>query len=162
MDMDEIRLISDMEYRISLAKAHAPKDVLTKIAILSLKLITTIFIVLLPLQMVTTAIGGCLIAITFGILLFVLSVIWWPFMILLLGTSWLWLHAWYLRPILLVPGVLIATLADLYIMLTPDPERDSKHAKLSIAGEWPLSWYLIKPPAEYYRRQVDIESKEPR
>ena len=153
--------ISDMEYRISLAEAHAPKDILTKTATLSLKVISVVLMVLVPLEMVTTAIGGCLIALTFGILLFVLSVIWWPFLILLLGTSWLWLHAWYVRPILLIPGVLIATLAELYVMLAPDPEKDAKHAKLSITGVWPLSWYLIRPPAEYYRGSVGIESEEP-
>jgi len=80
---------------------------------------------------------------------------------LLLGTSWLWLDAWYLRPILLVPRVLVATLADLYVMLAPEPEKDAKYMKLSMAGEWPLTWYLIKPPAEYYRGKVDIESEDP-
>lgn len=147
--MFDLRQISDMEYRISLAKEYAPKDILTKIAVFSTKVTTSVLVVLMPVQLLTTAIGGCLIAITFGVLLFILTLIWWPFLLLLLGTSWLWLHAWYLRPILLIPGVLIATLADAYVMLAPEPEHAAKFAKLSIAGEWPLSWYLIKLPAEY-------------
>lgn len=141
-----------MAYRAELAHVHAPKDVLTRIAVVSVKVATTALTVLVPVEIVTTAVGGCLVALTFGVGFFVLSLIWLPFLVLLLGTSWLWLHAWYLRPILLVPGIVIAIVANLYVMLTPDPEKDAKYAKLSIAQEWPLSWYLIKPPKEYYER----------
>lgn len=70
----------------------------------------------------------------------------------ILGASWLWLRAWYLRPLLLVPGVVISLLAHLYVMLAPEPERDAKYSKLSISDEWPLTWYLLRPPAEYYER----------
>jgi hypothetical protein len=37
-------------------------------------------------------------------------------------------------------------------MLAPEPERDAKYSKLSISDEWPLTWYLLRPPAEYYER----------
>lgn len=158
--MDSYRYIADMDYRINLAKAYAPKDILTKVAIVSVKATTSVFVVLLPIQIVTTAIGGCLIAITFGILIYLLTLMWWPFLALLLSTSWLWLRAWYLRLILLIPGVLIATLADLYVMLAPEPEKDAKYSKLSLAGEWPLSWYLIRPPAEYIRGLKEDRIKE--
>ena len=141
--------IPGVEYSISLAKRHAPNDILTKTAILSVKVATTVLLILTPLEWVTTAIGGCLIAVTFGILIFILTLIWWPFLALLLSTSWLWLRAWYLRPILLVPGVLIAILAYIYVMLAPEPERDAKYAKLALADEWPLSWYLLRPPPEH-------------
>jgi len=159
--MDVFKNISDTEYRVSLAKEYAPKDIFTETAILSVKVATGILAVLLPLEMLTTAIGGCLIAITFGIFIFILTLIWWPFLALLLGTSWLWLHAWYLRPILLIPGVLIAFIADIYVMLAPEPEKDAKVMKLAIAQEWPMSWYLIKPPAVYYKSQVSSELEEP-
>lgn len=103
---------------------------------------------LVPVEVVTTAAGGCLAGLTFGLLFVVLSIIWWPFLAFLLGTSWLWLRAWYLRPILLLPGVIVALVADLYVMFTPEPEKDAKVMKLSMADEWPLSWYLLRPPAE--------------
>lgn len=157
--MDVTRNILDMQYRISLAQDHAPKDILTKTAIVLVKVLTGVLIILAPIQVVTTALGGCLIAITFGLLTFVLTLIWWPFFVLLMGTSWLWLHAWYLRIILLVPGALIATLANLYVMLAPEPEKDAKLQKLAITDEWPLSWYLIKPPAQYCRQQVSMEEE---
>ena len=124
---------------------YVPGDILTKTAILLVKVGTGVLMILTPLEIVTTSLGGCLIALTFGVFALVLSLIWWPFFMFLLGTSWLWLHFWYLRPILLVPGVLVAIVADLYIMLAPEPERAAKIAKLSIAGEWPLSWYVIHP-----------------
>jgi len=155
--MYDWRQISDMNYRISLAKAHAPKDIFTKTATLLLKVVTWVSLILTPVEIVTTALGGCLIAITFGLFSLVLSVIWFPFLWLLLGTSWLWLRAWYLRPVLLVPGVLVSALANIYVMLAPEPEKDAKYAKLSIAEEWPLTWYLIKPPAEYYEGKSETE-----
>ena len=83
--------------------------------------------------------------------------IWWPFLLLLAGTSWLWLQGWFLRPVLIIPGVLISALADLYVMLAPEPEKAGKLAKLSIAEEWPLSWYLMKPPAEYYEGMTETK-----
>jgi hypothetical protein len=148
--MYDFRNISDMNYRTEIAHANSPKDIITKIAKLFVKGTTAILIILTPLQLLTTALGGCLIAITFGIFSFILSIIWWPFLMLLLGTSWLWLKAWYLRPILLFPGIIIAFVAHLFVMLMPEPERDAKYIKLSLSDEWPLSWYLMKPPKEYF------------
>ena len=149
--MYDWRLISDTSYRISLAEQHAPRDIFTKLAIISLKGLTSALVILMPIQIITTALGGCVIAVTFGLFLLLLNLIWWPFLALLLSTSWLWLHAWYMRPILLLPGIVIAVIAVLYVMLAPDPERDSKYTKLALAGDWPLSWYIIKPPIEYYK-----------
>ena len=142
----DLEMIQHWQSRIVLAQHNAPSDVFTTVALVLVKAATTALIILLPLQMVSTAIGGCLIALTFGVLSIILSIIWLPFLGLLLGTSWLWLRVWYLRPILLIPGVAVAILATVYVMLAPDPERDAKYAKLSMAGEWPLSWFLVKPP----------------
>ncbi|MFC2033813.1 hypothetical protein ACFLTT_00195 [Chloroflexota bacterium] len=157
--------IYDAEYRSRLAQEYAPKDIITKTAIILVKITTGILIILAPLELLISAISGCLMAITFGaftlILTFVLTPIWIPFFLILLGTSWLWLHAWYLRPILLIPGVLTAFLADIYITLAPEPELDARAMKLSITEEWPMSWYILKPPAVYYENKVSIESEEP-
>lgn len=144
------RAISDIELRVRMAKEHGPHDILTNIAWALAKVLAAFTLVLFPIQIVTTSIGGCLIALTFGLLILVLTVIWLPFYGLLLGTSWLWLSAWYLRPILLLPGLLVSLVAGAYVMLAPEPEKDAKWAKLALAHEWPLSWLLIKPPPEYY------------
>jgi hypothetical protein len=148
--MYDFKQINDMNYRIELAKKKSPSDFFTFVAKILVKVFTSILVILIPLQLLTTAIGGCAISMTFGLLLVILTIIWWPFLMLLLGTSWLWLKAWYLRPILLFPGILIAFISHLYIMLIPEPQKDAKYSKLSISDEWPLSWYLMKPPKEYY------------
>ena len=111
---------------------------------------TVLLLVIFPVELVTTFVGGCLIALTFGLFLLVLAAIWLPLLGLLLGTSWLWLKAWPLRPVLLIPGVLIALLSHVFVILAPEPERDVKDAKLALAEEWPLTWYLLRPPPEYY------------
>ena len=140
--------INQTNYRISLAHTYAPKDIFTKVARVLVKAIIFPTILLVPVEAVTTAVGGCLAGLTFDLLFVMLSIIWWPFLAFLLGTSWLWLRAWYLRPILLLPGVIVALVADLCVMLMPEPEKDAKVMKLSMADEWPLSWYLLRPPAE--------------
>lgn len=155
--MDWRTAVADMEHRCTLAHEFAPRDPFT---ILARFLMAGISLILMPLvlvaEFVTTLIGGCLLALTFGLLALVLTAIWLPFLALLMGTSWLWLRAWYLRPLLLLPGVLLAIVAETYVALAPEPERDAKHAKLSIASEWPLSWYLLRPPPAYRMVRCDV------
>ena len=79
--------INQTKYRISLAHTYAPSDILTKVARLLVLGISAALMVLAPIEIVTTAVGGCLIGFTFGMGYFVLSVIWWPFLAILLGTS---------------------------------------------------------------------------
>lgn len=159
--------INDMEYRIRLARLNAPKDIVTKIAFWSYTIIGALIgIITLPLSWVAKNLGGCLAIFTFGILFFILEILWLPFFMFILGTSWLWLHAWYTRPLLLIPGILVSLLANIYISLTPGPDGNSTHSKLSIIDSWPLSWYLLKPPAMYYEAQIvkrqDVETLAPR
>ena len=84
------------------------------------------------------------------------TALWLPMYGFLVGTSWLWLNAWPLRPVLLLPGVAVAVIGETYVSLAPEPERDAKHAKLSIAQEWPLSWYLLRPPPAYGLVPCDV------
>ena len=97
---------------------------------------------LLPVQLITTFVGGVLIALTFGIFALMVTILWLPVLAVLLGTSWLWLNAPPLRVLLFLPGIAIAMLAHAYVALMPEIERDAKYYKLSLAGEWPLSWWL--------------------
>ena len=140
-----VREFGEINYRIALAHQHAPKDVLTRGNRAAIKAITR----LLPDQLVTTAFGGRLITATFGVFSLILTLMWLPLFVFLVGTSWLWLKVWVLRPLLMIPGVLIALFAYVFVSLMPEPESDVKHTKLAFAGEWPLSWYLIKPPSEH-------------
>jgi hypothetical protein len=146
-----------------LAKEYGPKDILTLTAWVLAKSLALLSTLLLPVEMVTTAIGGCLLALTFGLLAILLTMIWLPLYALLLGTSWLWLKAWYLRPLLILPGVLVSFVADVFVMLAPEPEKGVKWAKLALAHEWPLSWLLLRPPEEYdiLAEAQDDGTKEP-
>jgi len=121
------------------------EDSLTKFTRTIVKGATASLVILTPIEIVTTSIGGILIAITFGLFALLLSAIWQPFLWLLLGTSWLWFHAPYLAPLLFLPGLIIAILANIYVMLMPEPDKNAKIAKLALADEWPMSWYVFKP-----------------
>ena len=146
-----------MDYRISLAHRKRPKDPFTYLAVFIIKFTTTVIgLLLLPVQFITTFATGLLISLTFGLALIPFTLIWMPFIILLMTTSWLWIHAWYLRPILLLPGVAIAVLASTYSPLIAEMgETGSRYSKLSVSQEWPMSWYLIRPSAEYYSNHIN-------
>jgi hypothetical protein len=146
--MHDIEQINNLNERIRAGRANGPSDIFTKCARILVKFTTSSLVLLTPIYRVTTAVGGCLIIFTIGFFALPISFVWLPFYYLLEGTSWLWLRAWYLRPILLFPGVIIAFIADLYVMLMPDFERGAKRTKRAICEEWPLSWYLIRPPKQ--------------
>ena len=110
------------------------------------KAVTSILVIILPVAKVTSAIAGCLIVFTIGSLSFLFLFVWLPLYHLLIATSWLWLKAWYLRLILLIPGVVIAFISDIWVILTPDFRREAKQKKQALCEEWPLSWYLMNPP----------------
>lgn len=148
--MTEWGQVAVTEGAVTLAEACRPRDVWTNVARFVLKGLNAALMILLPLEMVTTSIGGCLIAVTFGLFALLLTVVWLPLLGSLLLSSWLWLRAWYVRPVLLIPGMVLSFVATLYVMLAPEPERGAKWAKLAIAQEWPLSWLIMRPPVGYY------------
>jgi hypothetical protein len=98
-------------------------------------------LVTIPVQLVTTSVGGCLVALTFGLLLLPLSLIWVVvFMGPLLGMSWLWERVWPLRIPLAVIGVPLAVLGATYTSLVPSMgEFDSRATKHLICWTWPFS-----------------------
>jgi len=115
-----------------------------------LRILVTVFsIVTVPLQLVTTLVGGCLVSCTFGLLLLPLSAVWMVLLGLLLGTSWLWDRAERLRfgPLialahipLAVVGIPLALLSETYVSLVPSMgEFESRHMKLVTCWVWPFS-----------------------
>ena len=97
--------------------------------------------ILLPtilLQGVSTFVLGLAVQATFGLLLLPMTLIWLPFLGFLLGTSRLWFAAPVLRPVLILPGVLISNLGALYVGLMPSMgEWDSRMNKMVICHSWP-------------------------
>jgi hypothetical protein len=106
----------------------------------------------LPLQIVTTFVGGCLVSCTFGLLLIPLSIIWlvfflWP----LLGLSWLWDKAPILRIPLAIVGIPLAALGSVYVALIPSMgEIQSRAVKLVLCDTWPFT-------LDYYRTLQGID-----
>ena len=147
-NLEDFQGTSDMQARVRVARLYSPKDPITRLAVLIVKSVTAVVgIALLPVQFVTTAATGCLIAVTFGGASIVFSIVWWPMIVLLLATSWLWIKAWYLRPLLLPPGVALAIVASAFAPLIGEfGETGSRYTKLSLSQEWPLTWYLLRPP----------------
>lgn len=101
-----------------------------------------------PLQLVTTFVGGCLVSLTFGLLLFPISLIWQMFLWPLLGLSWLWDKTPILRIPLAVIGIPLAALGATYVALMPSMgEIQARSIKLVLCETWPFSldfWNSLK------------------
>ena len=128
-----------------------PHDPLTLIARtlgtgLGLVLALPTLIVMIP----STLIGGCLVSATFGILLVPLNLLWMPFLGFVIGSSWLWIKVPVSRPFLLIPGVLLSAIANLYVALVPDMgESYQKQLKMALCDNWPNSYLVWKVSLQY-------------
>lgn len=128
-----------------LARNLGPRDIFTRFAAGVVFCWWIVLMILMPIRVVTTMLGGCLWALTFGLLGLVLQWMWVPFELGLLSTSWAWLHWWPTRPLLLLPGLVIALLAGVFLMIVPEPNERYRYYKLAQADQWPYSWYITKP-----------------
>lgn len=130
---------------INRAIALGPQDPLTKLAYIlrtGLGLATFPTIILIP---PVTIIMAILVTCTFGLLLLPLSALWLLFLGFLMGSSWLWIKIPVSRPLLIIPGVLLATLAGVYVSLVPDMgEKYQKVLKMGMADTWPYSFLMWK------------------
>ena len=142
--------ISDMDQRVEWVRRHSPDDLATMIARYMITRITLVLAYALwPVDYVLRFVGKALVKLVLGLLLLlILTGIWFPIWLTLVGTSWLWLRSATYRPLILVPGMFVAIIAHIYIMLVPDPHKDPKYVNL--IREWPLSWYIWKPPEAYF------------
>ena len=134
-----------VEMFINNAKAAGPKDPLTIAALFANMVLRMLLFPLILITPLVTLVLGLLVQLSFGILLLPLSVIWMAIFPLLLGTSWLWIRAWYLRPFLIVPGVFIAVLSDVYVSFVPDMgEKYQKIVKLAFCDSWPYTFLVFE------------------
>lgn len=106
-------------------------------------------LILFPINLVLvppcTFILGIGVMITFSALLLLLSAIWFPLLGIILGSSWLWLRAPISRPVLILPGVIVAVVSDVYVSLVPDMgEKYQKLLKLGICDSWPYSLIVFQ------------------
>lgn len=137
-EVTQANIASYVKYLVERARAAAPRSIFNKPAVILHLIFGLFFSPLVLLQGISTAVLGCLVSITFGLLLLLISIIWWPFLGFILASSWLWYHMGFLRVILLVPGVFIAEFASVYAGFMPSMgEWDSRAVKLAICESWP-------------------------
>ena len=118
---------------------------------MAVKVCTFLLIVLMPVvwivQLVVTILKLLTFGLTFMLHALLCSLIWAPIFWLLLGTSYLWLRYWYFRPLLVIPGLLLAIVGHLILMFSPPAAPVDMEDRLLQAGmtdEWPLSWWIWK------------------
>ncbi len=142
--------ILDIPLRVTIGRSQSPSDFLTVATRLFITSITSVLgVVLKPVDYVARLIGHLFImlVITFMILA-LLDIIWIGIWWLLITSSRLWLEAPWTRPFLVIPGTILAIIAHTYYMLAPDPHKVTEYA--SIPQEWPLTWFIWKPPSAYF------------
>ena len=122
-----------------------PKDYLSRITYYFNNIATSILtIVLIPIIPFSTFGLGLIVMLTFSLFLLVISFIWMIFLILLISSSWLWIKFWILRPLLILPGLIIAITGSIYCSLMPDMgEKYQKILKMSLCESWPYSYTLL-------------------
>ena len=134
-----------VKYLVSQARAAGPTSVFDRPVIILHLVFGLLFAPLVLVQGISTFVLGCLVSITFGLLLFPFSIIWWPFLGFLLASSWLWDNIRISRPLLLLPGVFVAELASAYSALIPSMgEWQSRGIKLAICESWPHSLPIFR------------------
>ena len=145
-------VVEDLDLRVGYAREACPTDFLTILTRLVVnRVIRVLVFVLAPVDMLVQWTGQIFLAIFAAIpliLLLILTGFWFPIWGFLVGTSWLWLKYAWLRPILLVPGLLGALVATVFLMLVPDPKKEPEY--ITLIQEWPLSWQIYRPSEDYY------------
>lgn len=93
-----------------------------------------------------TLTAGCLTALTFGLAGLVFTILWTPFALILLGTSWLYRNVVPLRPLVAVAGFPFAILGFVSASWIPAyGDIFARAHRLKMATWWPLSIELTDP-----------------
>jgi hypothetical protein len=104
-------------------------------------LLSITYILVIPVQFITTFVLGLLVTISFGILLFPISLIWILLSFPMIGVSWLTSKIKWLRVPLGLLGIPWAFVANIFVALMPSMgELESRAAKLMLTCSWPYSW----------------------
>ena len=104
--------------------------------------ITVLSFITLPLQVITTFVLGILVRITFGLLLFPISLIWTVlFLAPLLGLSWTWQRLPFARPLASLLGIPFAVAGETFCCLMPSMgEMESRVQKILLCQTFPYTW----------------------
>lgn len=142
--------IEDMYTRVDWARLNSPVDFYTTLARKVLGRVTwALAYALWPVDKVARLVGQGMIAVVLGLaVLMVLHALWMPFWGFLVGSSYLWIKTPAYRPLFVLPGIVIAIGAQIFLALVPDPHKEDSY--FMMAREWPLTWHLWRPPPAYF------------
>jgi hypothetical protein len=132
---------------------------------------TILAFVVVPVQLVTTFLLGILVTFSFGLLLWLLSLVWAVLVFPLVGTSWICSKAEIIRNLvgfLFIPWVVVA---NTYACLVPSMgELESRANKLLLTETWPFCWEywqfstgrldIGRPEADRLREVLDRVSRK--
>lgn len=125
-----------VNHLVNSARIHPPTSIFDKPTIILHKIIFVPLSPLVLLQLLTTSILGCIPS----ILLFPFTLIWLILLYVILATDYLWEKIIIIRPLFIIPGVLISEVANSYVGLLPAFGDWAKRAKnLAICESWPKS-----------------------
>jgi hypothetical protein len=130
-----------VNHLIAEAMAEGPKDLLSKATHAINNVVGVLyFLPMLVLTPISTFILSLIVSLPVVglVIFFVFDVPWWLVFGTLLGSSWLWLKVPFLRPFLMLPGILAACVGDIYVSLIPDMgEKYQKVLKMGFCDSWP-------------------------
>jgi len=120
-------------------------------------ILTLLALVLLPVQLLTTALLGLLVTLTFGLLLLPISAVWVVLLFPLLGASRVCSKVPPLRSLVGLLLLPLAVVANSYAALMPSMgELESRAIKLLLTSAWPFSWELW----QFSRGRLDLNAPE--
>ena len=144
--------VPDLRLRIRYARDHGPTDFFTLLArYIVFRVNKFIALVLRPVDLVAQLFGKIMLVFVLGLmLLLALTMLWFPFWCMMVGSSYAWLKYPWSRPILILPGMLLTFVLTAFLMLVPDPKKHPRY--VAQAQEWPLTYRIWKPEPAYYRK----------
>lgn len=103
-------------------------------------------LVIVPVQLVTTFLLSILINLSFGVLLFPLSIIWFVlFLCPLVGLSYLYEKISILKIPVAIIGIPFAVAGNAYAAFTPSMgDKEGRASKLLVTESFPYSWHYYK------------------
>ena len=152
---------TDIPARLRYALKFAPTDILTLFSMFVMKhCCSAIAMVVWPFELVLKGTlgfllkGGCVFV--WGMLiLMILDLVWMSIWMLVMLSSSAWIKMRWMRPILVIPGLVLALAAYIFVSLAPDPQKNSEYHIL--IKSWPMSWRVWSPKEEYFKGAVEPE-----
>lgn len=121
-------------------------------------LISVLAFFVIPIQLVTTLVLGIAVTLTFGLLLFPITLIWMLFYGPLLGLSWVCNKIPVLRDFIGIAFIPWAVVADTFVCLMPAMgELESRALKMMMCQSWPFTWEF----SQFVSGRLDLDSQEP-